>query len=292
MERAALDEAKASLVDSIHKFRLPDELSEYLEESQMNTISGSARGFILFDPKEIPLFPVGARDVLIIVTSTKKKLEDSRAKRSHNFPKLKTYDDKNEVINWILREGELHNIDLTRVASALFVNCGNGLRKIASEIKKMAVLVPPGSIVTPEDARSVMCFSADLSPRNVIDAICYGQTVRALAYYDRLQECGDETGWIIAYMHRHVLQQIRLESLHQSKSSDSRGAELLGIHPFLYRKMRESRLGLWSHSSLIISVGTLADLDIAQKQGDMNARLGLELEIIRLSEEAKNVKRN
>ena len=292
MEQAAFDEAAASLAEFIQTYRNPEDLDSYLEESQMFTLSGEARAFIVWNPKEVPLFPIGERDVLIIVTNFKKKLEDVRAKRVHNFSKFKTYDDKNEVISWILREGERRNIDLNKVASMLFVNTGNSLRKIFSEINKLSVMTPSGGMVTPEIARSVICFSAELTPKNIIDAICNGQTAHAIAYYDKLQEGGDETGWIIAYMHRHVLQQLRLEHLNRSEISESRGAEILNVHPFLYKKMRESRLGIWSDASLLSSVKTLADLDIAHKQGSVAARFGLELEIIRLGEESKNVKRN
>jgi DNA polymerase III delta subunit len=292
MEQAASDEAAASLAESIQIYKDPENLSSYLEESQIIPISGEARAFIIWNPGEVPLLPVGEQDVLIIVTNFKKKLEDARAKRVHNFSKFKAYDDKNDVINWILREGERRNRDLNQIASMLFVNSGKSLRKIFSEINKLSVMTPPGGVVTPEIARSVICFSAELTPRNIIDSICNGQTSRAIAYYDKLQEGGDETGWIIAYVHRHVLQQLRLEHLNKS-DLESRGAEILDIHPFLYKKMRESRIGIWSNASLLSSVATLAELDIAHKKGNILARFGLELEIIRLSEEAKrNVKRN
>lgn len=292
MEQAASDEAAASLVDYTKNYRDSEDIPAYLEESQILPIFGEARAFIFWNPGEVPLLPVGERDVLIIVTNFKKKLEDTRAKRVHNFSKLKTYDDKNEVLGWILREGERRNIDLNKIASMLFVNSGKSLRKIFSEINKLSVLTPPGGVVTPEIARSVICFSAELTPKNIIDSICEGQTARAIAYYDKLQEGGDETGWVIAYMHRHVLQQLRLEHLNKS-GLESRGAEILDVHPFLYKKMRESRLGIWSNASLLSSVATLADLDIAHKKGSVSARFGLELEVIRLGEEAKNnVKRN
>ena len=291
MERAASDEAAASLVVSTHIFRGPEEIPEYLEESQMQTLSGESRAFVIWNPKEIPDLPSGERDVLIVLTSSKKKFSDARAKRVYNFQKFKTYDDNNEVESWILQEGERHNIDLRRVVRALFVNSGNSLRKISSEIKKLSVLTPPGAETTPESARSVMVFSAELTPRNVIDSICDGNAARALAYYDKLQENGDETGWIIAYLQRHVLQQLRLEAAVRMHVSESRGAELIGVHPFIYKKMTQSRIGLWSDESLIVSIGTLTDLDIAHKRGDTLVEFGLELEIIRLCEEIKNDQR-
>jgi DNA polymerase III delta subunit len=288
-ERAALEEGRSSLCSSHFVYRLPSDTQEYLMESQSVPIFGGSRSFVTLDADEVPPLPVGEDDVLIVCSSGK-KLEDTRAKRVLNFPRLKSFDDKNEVIAWILKEGKSRNLDLNRVAVALFLNCGIGLRKLDSEIEKLSVVTRSG-VVSPEDAKSVMCFCADLTPRYIIDAICDGHTARALAFYDRLQEKGDETGWIIAYMQRHVLQQLQMETLFESGVHPSEIASSLGVHPFILKKMMDRRLGLWARSSLIDGLSTLCDLDVAQKRGNTCARFGLETEIIRMSEEARNVKR-
>lgn len=288
-ERAAVSDAKAALCDQLFTYRFPGGLEAYLEESQNFPLVGGTRAFIVFDAKEVPLLPVGDSDLLIVVAS--KKLEDHRSRRTINFPKLKTFDDNNEVLRWILKEGEAKGIDLQRVASALFLNCGIGLRKLSSEIEKLAVITPPGGIVTPDVARSVLCFCADLSPRNVIDAICDGHTARALAYMDRLQDAGDETGWIIAYMQRHVLQQMKMEVMSEKRASQGEIAAAVGLHPFIVKKLMERQLGLWTIPSLRQSLQILCELDIENKHGNPCAKHGLETEIIRMSEEARNVKR-
>ncbi|KKK91970.1 hypothetical protein LCGC14_2707600, partial [marine sediment metagenome] len=242
-----------------------DGLPMYLDESDMRPLFGGRRVFIVKGAKEIPPLPSGD-DVLIIVSASKKKLKSSNANRIHNFPKLKTYDDNNEVISWILKEGARLNIDLSRVAGALFVNCGRSLRKISSEIGKLAILSPTGA-VAPQDARSIMCFSADLTPKSVVDSVCEGRPAMALAFLDKLQEGGDETGWIIAFLQRHVLRQFQMESLNEAGVPQTEAASRLGVHPFVYRKMSESRLGLWSRSSLFSSVEKLRELDVAHKRG-------------------------
>lgn len=287
-ERAALDEAGNSLADSVHKYRLPDGMDDYLEEADMRPLFGGRRAFILFGAKEVPETPSGD-DVLIVVSASKKKLVSDSASRVHDFPKMKTYDDNNEVVGWILKEGARLNIDLTRVAGALFVNCGKSLRKISSEIEKLRVLSPSGA-VSPGDARSVMCFSADLTPKSVVDSICEGRPAVALAFLDKLQEHKDETGWIIAFLQRHVMRQACMQALHDDGIPNRDAARKLNVHPYVYGKMAESRLGLWSCPSLFSSYGALCELDVAHKRGDGAARLGLELEIVRLSEEARDVR--
>jgi DNA polymerase III delta subunit len=289
-ERAVKDEVSCSLLES-SEYDASINLNQYLDDISIKPFNHSSHVFILWNAKEIPVqLPAGESDILIIISTPKIKLTDSRAKRIHNFSKLKAYDDKNEYLPWIIKEGERLNIDLSCVASALFVSSGKSLRKISSEIMKLSVIASAG-VITPADAKSVLCFSADLTPKEVIDSICEGHPAKALAYLDALQERMDETGWILAYLQRHVIQQLRMEYAASHGISQTEIAKLLNIHPFVCKKMFESRLGLWTMDSLITSYNMLCDLDILHKRGDGSARTGLEIEIIRLSEEAKNVKR-
>ncbi len=285
-----MEEADTSLCPQKFRFRMPSDKDAYVTESQNTPMSGESRAFVILDAKEVPPLPCGTDDVLIVVSDSK-KLEDPRASRVLNFPKLKSFDDNNDVVKWIVKEGKAFNVGLEKIAPALFLNCGTGLRKLSSEIAKLAVLTRPGNAVAPDDARSVICFCAELTPKYVIDAICDGHTARALAFLDKLQDQGDETGWVLAYMQRHVWQQLQMEAQVASGSLPSDSAATLGVHPFIYKKMLERRQGLWARPSLEKSYLTLCDLDIAHKRGNPCAKHGLEVEVIRLSEEAKNVKR-
>jgi DNA polymerase III delta subunit len=285
MERAALDEAASMLPDSVLRFR---DAALYAEEAACRPIGGGRRVFIVWS-SSVPRLPADP-DVLIVVS--KKKLDLATAARRLDFPKLKTYDDKNEVVAWVIKEGDRRNIDLRRVATGLFVNSRKSLRKLASEVRKLSVLVPSGP-VTPEDVRSVLPFSADLTPKEIVEAVCEGYPVKAVAYVDRLQEANDETGWIIAFLQRHVIQQLRVELLSASGLGPQDVAKRIEMHPFVFKKVVEPRLGLWKPSSLRFSLAELCRLDLAHKRGKKSAVIGLEAEVIRLSEEAKNnVKRS
>jgi DNA polymerase III delta subunit len=131
-----------------------------------------------------------------------------------------------------------------------------------------------------------MCFSAELTPKSVIDAICEGHTVKALTFYERLQERHDETGWILAYMQRHVAQQMRSDFLLESGASSNRAAEIIGVHPYVYMKTFCQRQNLWPMKTLKKSLRSLCDLDVLHKKG-VDVCCGLEVEIITLSESVK-----
>lgn len=283
-ERAANLEAKASLSGSVSHYRFPSEQSRYRTEALRPDVSSNDKScFVVWGADSVPDLPDYECTVVVV---SKKQLSHPRATRSHHFPKLKSFFDNNEILGWIIKEGERLTIDLSRVATGLFVNSGNCLRKLASEIDKLAALTPPGGIVSPDDARGVLCFSAELSPREIVDSICDGQTLKALALYDKLQEQGDETGWILAYMHRHVLSQLRSDLMLARGVPSDRAAGVVGVHPYVYRKGLAARRGLWTEQSLRQSVGALGRMDVLHKRGK-DVAWALEFEIVRLSEEAK-----
>ncbi|MFA5202955.1 MAG: hypothetical protein WC708_00880 [Lentisphaeria bacterium] len=287
VERAAFQEAASSLAKTVYQFKLPSQLSNYLQESSTIPKDNLSRVFILWGADDVPLLSSFDDDVIVV---SKKKLSHASCRKSYDFPKLKSFDDKNEYLGWIIKEGENFNIDLARVAVGLFVNSRKSLRKIFSEIRKISVLVPSG-VVTPEDVKAVLCFSAELTPKEVLDAVCEGRPVKAFAFLDKLQENNDETGWVIAFLQRHIIQMLLIERLRSSGLSGQEIAEKIGVHPFVYRKMVEPKVGLWSQDSLLKSLDTLCNADLLHKVGNSSAGLMLEAEIVRLSEEALNDKR-
>lgn len=284
-ERAVETEIQTRLIKNISKYDY-DDLEKYDEDRCSPMLFGGTRAFVINNCKKIPELPHDS-DILITVSGTK-KLSDKRASVVHEFNALKTYANNNDVIKWIIKEGTTFNIDLSRVAGPLFMNSGKSLRKLHSEIKKLSIVTSPGTQVTPEIAKTLLCFSAELTPKEIVDSVCEGNTGKALAYYDKLQAMNDETGWIIAYMQRHLIQTLKIELMRERKLKSDNISEILGIHPYVYKQSFEPRIGLWSIDSLRIGLENMCDLDLAHKRGDSSSDFGLEIELIRLSEEAKN----
>jgi len=287
-ERAAFKIAESGLFDEVFKFYFPSDLNRYLNLSQCESFDKKTC-YIVYNSTSVPDLPIDENNALILIVSENHKLKDERANQILNFPKLKTFDNNNEVINFIIDEGKFYQIDLTRVAHALFVSCGNCLRKLSSEIEKIAIISSPGSVVTSKEIQGVVCFSAELSPKQIIDCMTLGKLAPALAFYDKLQESVDETGWIVAYMQRHVLRQLQLEEVVNSNINDLDAAKILEMHPTRYINHVKHLTNVWSKTSLLSSLEKLCDIDIAHKRGKIVAKLDLQLEIIRLSQEAKRV---
>jgi len=288
IERYCVNIISSYLSDQTFKYELPDDLDSYLNESQSNTIDGSSRVFWIKFKKvsKIPIVPVGEDDILIVEAGSK-KISDKSAYEIKHFPKLKSYKNKNEILDFIVKEGESRKISLKRIAPALFVNVGTSLRKLSSEIDKLAQIVPEGGTVGPDLIRSVTCFASVFTPREVVDAICEGKVQKALAFYQKLQE-KDETGWILAYVMRHVANQIRTDYLYDSGVVIGDIPSEIGMNSYVFTKTHGAWIQRWSLRSLRSSLSELCRIDVLHKRGS-DVRCALERIIISLSLEAGDV---
>ena len=197
-QKAAYDEARTSLSDRIITCRSLDEYKAKSGES----FDSSTTSWVCLDFPGIP--EQNESDDTVIVVLDSKYKGSVRASKHLHFPKLKTYEDNNEVDSWIIKEGNKRNIDLTVFANALFVSCGYCLSKLESEIDKISDLSKMG-VVDRKDIISVLVRSNPITPKEIVNAVSRGSTKAAIGFYDTLQDAKDETGWIIAYLHRFVV---------------------------------------------------------------------------------------
>jgi DNA polymerase III delta subunit len=265
VERAAREEAISFLSENESlEFFLPndsDSLQEYLNTPSFQE---ERRSVIIHGASSIPDFK---NDDLLIFTKIGQKFDTL----NYKIVTIRSPKNENETLQWILKEGGKLNIDLTRVAHALFVSCGSCLRKIVAEIEKISVVTQQGSVVTPEEAKSVLCFSAELRPVQMLESILEGNSAKVLVYFDKFEENND-IGWILSYMHRHVSQALQYRKFPDSKVS------------FLVKELSTKM------KSLSSSVDTFCELDGLFRSGKPSARLGLSFELVRMAEEIKNVK--
>lgn len=259
-----VDEIKNShLLNGVIRYSYPEQWDLFLSEFQF----GMERSEYLYVlDSTVSKFQHKIPDSeLHIVVIAKNKTSYQNPDEIFEFPQLKTYSDKNEVVRWIVEEGQKFNIDLKPYANALFLNCGNCLRKLNSEIEKISQIEGSGSKVSPDVLRKVLSFSADLNPQPIVEAVYERQPRKAIAFLRKLQENKDETGWVLSYLIRSVYNSIVIE-MHGGSSSSSL-ASILGIHPYVFSKVWEKRRGNWKLSFLLDHHSRLLDLDAYHKRG-------------------------
>lgn len=265
VERAAREEAISYLSENESlEFFLPGDSDSFQEYLNVPSFKEERRSVVIHGATLIPDIK---NDDLLIFTKIGQKLDATK----HKIVTIRSPKNENEILQWVLREGETLSIDLTRVAHALFVSCGSCLRKIVMEIEKISMITQKGGVVTQEEAKSVLCFSADLKPIQMLEAILEGNSAKTLAYFDKFEENND-IGWILSYMHRHVSQALQFKKFPNSKV------------PFFAKELS------FKMKSLSRSVDTFCELDGLFRSGKPSARLGLGFELVRMAEDIKNVK--
>lgn len=269
MDRHAKSLCSKTLTDNVQVYRFPEDRKEY--ESDILMSGFEKKVFLVYGDKDIPDFPRDNEDTIIFVTS--KKVATKSFDEVFEFPKLKTYSNKNEVVDWIINEGKRLKIDLSTISNALFVTCGGCLRKLASEIEKLSS-VAEGGKVSVTQAKELVSFSVELSPKEVVEGICEGNVRKALTYYTFLQERKDETGWIIAFLQGLCSTSLKYQLLHDSGIDDSEVSKVLGMHPFVLKSSIAGRSYLWKKDALSSSFSDLCEMDFLHKSGkDIKCRL-------------------
>jgi hypothetical protein len=280
-------EINAYLCDRVFTFSddvLPERIDEILSLN-----NDSSERYVYHFRRFTKYLDFGFVDKDLVLFSSPNKLEVPNNVYLKECAPLKTHYSMNDIQSFILNRGANFNIDLSKISSALFVNSGNRPRKLDSEIRKISDLVSSGSALSADVAKSIMVFSSELTPKSIIDAINLGNKNAAIAYYDKLQESKNETGWIVAFLQNHFEQLYKFEYyLTQNRSADEI-ASLIGVPSFVLKNFLSPLKGLWTIESMKKSLRCLTDIEIAHKTGSELAEFLLESEIIRYSEEAADV---
>lgn len=250
-ERKAREVSESFLPFETFEFRMPDDEMKYNFFSQSPAFSSRRRSFIIWDAVSVPRIS-DYDDALIVVSDTDHKLSDEKAQTTVSIPNFRKDSD---FIDWILEEGERRKIDLNRVAGALFVNNGICLRKIASEIEKLSVIVDSNSTVSPEEAKSVMCMTSSPSPSLIVDLVLNGKMNSIPSVLDVMDE---NNAYVISVL---------IHDLQRLLSKD-----LLKTHTETVKK----------------SIRTFCELDKRHRTGDSFVRIALEIELLKLAEEFSN----
>lgn len=280
-ERAAYEEYNSSLLSV---FKVYD-YDLFIKELDDILFDDTPKCYIVKNSKNIKEDYRGSVHTFILIMDSKIPVDENiKCDKILNFDKLKTQENNNEVIRWIIKEGESLNIDLSRIAGALFVNSGDNLRKLESEIRKIRTLVVEGTVVTSEEAKSVICFSSSLTPKSIVESISAGKTALALSFYDKLQDQGEETGWILAFLFNFVIQTLR--SQYMISKGVKEVASVLSLNGYIFNYSVLPNINKWTSDSLIKALRSFSIIELYHRQGNPMSKMLLEQEIIRLSEEA------
>jgi DNA polymerase-3 subunit delta len=137
--------------------------------------------------------------VVLIAFVRSEKLSEvwkAAAEKGQSFEhrKLLTWDNKNQVVDWIEKEAKDNGIHLgPDLAKSLYTGVGSDLYRLASEIRKIALLVGEGGKPTLADLQLVVATSPAAEPWQVAEAVVSREPRRAMQLVSTVyKSMGDE----------------------------------------------------------------------------------------------------
>ncbi|NBL65825.1 DNA polymerase III subunit delta [Flavobacterium sp. NST-5] len=175
--------------------------------------------------------------------------------------KLKDY----QVGDWLKRVLQGKKIGIEPKAAAMLVDfLGNDLSKIANEIDKLAIILKPGEIVTPQVIEENIGFSKDFNVFELRKAIAEKKEKKAFQIIKYFAENPKDhpivltTGQVFAFF-------VTLLKYHGLKDKNPRiAAPVLGVNPFF---MSEYEVALKTYPMRKVSqiIGNIREMDMKSK---------------------------
>ena len=198
--------------------------------------------------------------------------------------KLKTFDNKNEVVEWIPVEAKKIGLKLhPSVPPAMFQIVGSDLYRIAAELRKLQLLTGT-SEATLEHLKLVVTPAASSDVWQVLDAASAKDAKKAMNALSTLYRfAGDDPSVGLAYaLMKQVEKLLLATSLLAKGAADDEIASRLGMHPWRCRSFFLPMARKHSVPRLCTAMRELCRLDVEVKRS-AHKRTLVELAVLKLA---------
>lgn len=204
---------------------------------------------------------------------------------TREFKKLKTWDNDNQVIAWIVEEAKgLGLVVDTRLAAIMFEVAGADLYRLTSELRKLQLLAGKGA-VTIEHLKLVMTPGSNATPWTITEATFQKNPKRALnaisSVYKHYVE--DPSLLILGALMKQMDQLFVVRSMLDKGAQPDEVAGRLGMHPYRFKMSLLPTAGKHSVRGLTLGMQTLCKLDVELKRTSQSRRTLVELAVLELS---------
>ncbi len=164
-------------------------------------------------------------------------------------------------------------------AAEIMTRAGTGLQALSVEIHKLILYAGENSVITVKDVAAVTPPHPEEDVFAVVDAIGEMNPARAMAGIERLIRQKQPPPAILAMVARQIRLILRAGEALRSGGPPGNLASLIGVHPFVARKMAAQQKN-FDRRRLIISLHRLHHLDVAVKTGRQDFLAGMEMFIL------------
>lgn len=237
------------------------------------------------DPKDLSV-------VLVLLIRTPKcpmfwtKLKETKKAYVKEYPKLKTYDNNNQVVEFIGEELKKAGVRFeTKTIEAVYNLTGPDLYRLQSEIQKFALLVGKGNMLTMQHVGSILTIGSNADVWQVVDAASNKETKKALNLLSQLYKySADDPSIGLAYALMKQVERLFVAcSLRKKGAPPDEVAGRLGMHPWRCRTFFMPMAEKHTVEGLGSMMQKLCKLDVEIKRTTHSKRTLLELAVLNLA---------
>ncbi len=187
------------------------------------------------------------------------------------------------VLRWLRDRARGLEVELApEAASRLADILGHDLRLLHQELEKLRAYAGAGGFISLDDVERLVPYTREANIFHLITSIGEGNARRATVLLQQILESGQHPLQILALLARQFRIYIGLKDLAAQGRPPEDMARELRIPPWTVRRdLRIAQRMSWSFLERVMA--RLLETDVAIKQGEIDATLGIQLLVVRLS---------
>jgi len=202
---------------------------------------------------------------------------------AQEYKKLKTWDNRNEVVNWMRGEAKTLGVTLDELnAKDIFQVVGGNLYRLANELRKLAIYVGKGGTISRDKWTQVLTVSSIAEPWEIAEWAADKRPQKALNGLAALYKNGsDDPAVPLAYaLMKQVERLLVARTLLDKGATDEDVAVRFGMNPWRCKNSLVPMAKKHSPEKLADLMCRLCTLDIQMKTSGPSKRTQLELVIL------------
>lgn len=189
---------------------------------------------------------------------------------------------ENQAPAWIKSHAKNRGLDISDEAVALLsANTGVSLRRLASEIDKIELLLGDRKAIEVADVEAVVGSSKEYTKFELGDAVAEKRLEKSLRILNRLIEWGESPTSVLSMLTRHFVMLVKAKELSSARVSREEIAAALRTNPYFVGKYLQ-QTGRYTREHLAEIFALLLQADQHLKSSYQKPRLTLELLIFEI----------
>jgi len=219
-------------------------------------------------------------------TLNKKSSLVKLAEDSADMAAFACYEDKNEDIYAVLRR-----MGMTFEPAAIQLLCSrlsNDRMVNLTELEKLATYMGDSKNVTPEIVLKIISDASDASQEDILYAALEGDKAKALVYYNRYLNEGNEAVAVMRAMMYHLMKLLVCQAGIENGEGTDKAMQRLTPRIIFYRADSFKRqLGIWNREKLLRALELVFEAEKNCKTTDMPSEEIVSMALLRLASAAK-----